>query len=131
MSVSQYYGIPRNICSVQANTLEHSKYKIKTALGESTTTYQHSSETPIFGTGQCSSASPSIWLMKSSFLMDIYETMAQGMTMINVNNNKTTKKLLEHSSTMLHSSLIQSIKNKMSQHFNNSSNRMHKSCQAY
>jgi Reverse transcriptase (RNA-dependent DNA polymerase) len=94
MSISQYYGMPKNICNVQANTLERSKFKIRTALGDSSTTYQHSTATPIFGTGQGSSASPSIWLMQSSFIMDIYDKMAQGMTMISVNTKKIIKKCI-------------------------------------
>jgi hypothetical protein len=71
MGVSQYYGIPRNICQTQANTLMNSKYKIRTALGDSQESYQHSATTPIHGTGQGSCASPALWLMESSFMMDI------------------------------------------------------------
>jgi hypothetical protein len=37
MSVSQYYGLAKNICEVQAATLQKSKFKIRTALGDSET----------------------------------------------------------------------------------------------
>jgi hypothetical protein len=71
MCISQYYGIPTKYCDVQANTLQFSKYKIRTALGDSSECYQHSESTPIHGTGQGSCSSPALWLMNSSFLMDI------------------------------------------------------------
>jgi hypothetical protein len=77
------------------NTLEKSKFKVRTDLGDSDSSYQHSQHTPIHGTGQGSTASPSIWLMTSSFIMDIYEELAHGMTLtIQVQNNKTMKQFM-------------------------------------
>jgi hypothetical protein len=55
-------------------------------LGDSKGTYQHSVETPIHGTGQGSTASPSLWLMLSSMMMKIYSQMAVGMTMYSVDD---------------------------------------------
>jgi hypothetical protein len=84
MMVSQYYGIPNQYCKVQSNTLRNSKYNLRTALGDSVVTYQHSEITPIHGTGQGSCASPAIWLMMSCLLMDIFEKKAHGMKIYNI-----------------------------------------------
>jgi hypothetical protein len=79
MALSYYYGVPRNYCSMLASNLRNSKYNIKTGLGESTETYQHTTTTPIHGTGQGSCASPALWLMSSSFMMEIMEKYGHGM----------------------------------------------------
>jgi hypothetical protein len=70
MMVSRYHGIPINYCKMEGNTSKNTKFKLQTALGESFTSYQNSTTTPIHGTGQGSCASPAIWLMVSSFLND-------------------------------------------------------------
>jgi ribonuclease HI len=84
MIISQYYGVTRNMASLHATTLRKMKYRLRTALGSSTTTYQHSNSTPIHGTGQGSCASPAIWLLISSILMDCLSALGGGMTMIDV-----------------------------------------------
>jgi hypothetical protein len=84
MLVSQYYGITKNMCSLQAATLESTVYKIRTALGESERTYKNSKNKPIHGTGQGSCASPAIWLLVSSFIMDILQDHATGMNMVDI-----------------------------------------------
>jgi hypothetical protein len=66
--------------------LQHSEFSIRTGLGDSTEVYKHSLNTPIHGTGQGSCASPALWLMQSSFLMDIVQKFANGMKMIDVDN---------------------------------------------
>jgi hypothetical protein len=60
MIISQYFGVTPNTASIQAQTLKKMKYRLRTALGDSSQTYQHSNETPIHGTGQGSCASPAI-----------------------------------------------------------------------
>jgi hypothetical protein len=84
MIVSQYYGLTQNMAALHATTLRKMKYRLRTALGESTNTYQHSACTPIYGTGQGSCASPAIWLLISSILIDCLSSKAGGMTMIDV-----------------------------------------------
>jgi hypothetical protein len=66
MCTSRYYGVPNEICKLQAKTLRNSIFRIRTALGDSIKTYKHNNDTPIFGTGQGSCASPAIWLLISS-----------------------------------------------------------------
>jgi hypothetical protein len=87
MIISQYFGVTRNMASLHATTLRKMKYRLRTALGESTTTYQHTAMTPIHGTGQGSCASPAIWLLISSILMDCLSALGGGMTLQNVNND--------------------------------------------
>jgi hypothetical protein len=81
MMVSQFYGVPVSLCSMQGETLKNSKFSIRTGLGDSLEYYQHSKNTPDHGTGQGSCASPAIWLLISSFLMKILSTKANGMTL--------------------------------------------------
>jgi hypothetical protein len=52
MIISQYFGVTRNMASLQFTTLKKMKYRLRTALGESTRTYQHTTITPIHGTDQ-------------------------------------------------------------------------------
>jgi hypothetical protein len=47
MMISRYHGVPRKFCQLQANTLKLTKFKIRTANGDSECSYQHSKETPI------------------------------------------------------------------------------------
>jgi hypothetical protein len=84
MIISQYYGVTKNMASLHATTLRKMKYRLRTALGESTQTYQHTNVTPIHGTGQGSCASPAIWLIISSILMDCLSELGSGMTMQDV-----------------------------------------------
>jgi hypothetical protein len=95
MIISQYYGISRNVASVQANTLKSMKFRLRTALGDSKRTYQHSNKTPIHGTGQGSCASPAIWLLISSILMECLSETGGGMTMINVNTKSSIRQWID------------------------------------
>jgi hypothetical protein len=70
------------MASLHATTLRKMKYRLRTALGESTTTYQHTAMTPIHG----SCASPAIWLLISSILLDCLSDLGGDMTLQNVNN---------------------------------------------
>jgi hypothetical protein len=79
MMVSKYFGVDDNYCKLQSTTLKKSIFKIRTALGDSVETYKHSDKTPIHGTGQGSCASPAMWLLISSFLMDLPEQISNGM----------------------------------------------------
>jgi Reverse transcriptase (RNA-dependent DNA polymerase) len=84
MVISGYYGVPLRFRSMQAENLQNAIFRLQTGLGDSTVTYQHSTTTPIHGTGQGSCASPAIWLMISSFFMEILADRANGMTMHNI-----------------------------------------------
>ena len=92
---SRYYGIPLKVCKTHAETLERMKYRIITAIGESNQSYSHSKLTPIHGTGQGSSASPSIWLMISSILIYILKDNQQGMRMTSVDKQMILQQVRE------------------------------------
>ena len=51
-------GIHRNIAQIHGSMLEQAIYRIKTKLGTSSGSYSHSHESPVYGTGQGSTASP-------------------------------------------------------------------------
>jgi hypothetical protein len=72
------------MCSLQAATLENTVFKIRTALGELVRTYKNSTKNPIHGIDQGSCASPAIWLLVSSFIMDILQDHATGMSMVDI-----------------------------------------------
>jgi hypothetical protein len=84
MLISQYFGVDINACNLQSTNLEKSQFRIRTGLGDSTTTYSHSCKTPIHGTGQGSCSSPAIWLLTSSFIMDLLQENGHGMSMEDV-----------------------------------------------
>jgi Reverse transcriptase (RNA-dependent DNA polymerase) len=85
MMVSRYYGVPTNFCKLQSTTLKSTSFNIRTALGDSKRTYQHTTQQPIHGTGQGSCSSPAIWLLISSFIMDLLEKNAHGIKMYDIN----------------------------------------------
>jgi ribonuclease HI len=113
MIISQYFGVSRNLASLHATTLRKMQYRLRTALGDSTTTYQHSPSTPIHGTGQGSCASPAIWLLISSILMDCLSAMGGGMTMKDVNNDISIQQWIDGfvDDTSLFSNIIQHADN--------------------
>ena len=75
--------------ATQAITLKKMRYRLRTALGDSKKHYQHSDSTPIHGTGQGSCASPALWLLISSILMDCLSELGGGMTINDVNSQKS------------------------------------------
>lgn len=95
MITSQYFGISKKTALVQAKTLHKMQYRLRTAMGNSKKTYQHSPNTPIHGTGQGSCSSPSIWLMISSILMDCLSELSGGMIMIDVIDEKTIQQWID------------------------------------
>ena len=76
MVASQKFGVPATVTHACATTLEKAEYRIRTDLGLAPTGYHHSSESPIYGTGQGSAFSPAIWFFLSCILYDIYENLA-------------------------------------------------------
>jgi hypothetical protein len=87
MVISQYYGVSHNMASLQAKTMKNMKFRLHTALGDSIRTYQHLKTTPIHGTGQGTCASPAIWLLIRSILMDCLSELGGGIMMRDVQDN--------------------------------------------
>jgi hypothetical protein len=95
MIISQYFGIKAKTARTQATTLRKMQFRLCKALGDSTKYYCHSEETPVHGTGQGSCASPSIWLLISSILMDCLQELAGGIKMSNPDNTTTLQQWID------------------------------------
>jgi hypothetical protein len=67
------FGQHRRICSLQAHALQGTNYQLKTPLGITEQGYSHCAQNPIYGTGQGSSRSPSIWTCISSILLKAHD----------------------------------------------------------
>jgi exonuclease III len=89
--ISRSYGLHRNIAHLQGSMLNNAVYRIKTQLGISDDSYSHSDEHPVFGTGQGSSSSPSIWTLVCSSGFDIYDTHCYGATYTSPDRTKLLK----------------------------------------
>ena len=72
MLASQKFGVHKHVTTSNARTLQHAAYHIRTELGMSPTSYSHSDQHPIYGTGQGSGNSPMIWCFISSILYECY-----------------------------------------------------------
>ncbi len=60
MIASRRFGVAKSVTETNATTLERARFHIHTELGLSETSYSHSEEDPIYGTGQGSGNSPMI-----------------------------------------------------------------------
>ena len=76
MMASRKYGMDITVTFVNAKTLEKAQYRIRTDLGLASTGYTHTIAFPIFGTGQGSANSPTIWCFISCTLFDCYDQKA-------------------------------------------------------
>ena len=63
---SQKYGMHKNVCIVQATTLEEAKYHLRKQHIFTEEFYQHCQAYPIYGTRQGSGSSPMLWIIISS-----------------------------------------------------------------
>ena len=72
------YGQNRSLCFIHARHLREAKYLLKTKLGISESAFQHCKLYPVYGTGQGSSASPTIWVLISCRLFEIQDIYSTG-----------------------------------------------------
>jgi hypothetical protein len=70
--INRKYGLNRRVAVVHALTLQQARFHLRTQLGFSDHSYSHSVQFPIYGSGQGSGNSPSIWLFTSSTLCDAH-----------------------------------------------------------
>ncbi|KAI2497605.1 hypothetical protein MHU86_16911 [Fragilaria crotonensis] len=91
MLASRRFGVPREVTLSNARTLEHTDYRIRTELGLATEGYQHTSDQPIYGTGQGSGNSPVIWCFLSSILYDCYDEVAFKAAYLSPNRERRTE----------------------------------------
>ncbi|KAI2502417.1 hypothetical protein MHU86_12074 [Fragilaria crotonensis] len=76
MLASRKFGVAKEATQCNSYTLFNAKYQIRTELGLSESSYSHSTDMPIYGTGQGSGNSPMIWCFLSSLLYDCYDLKA-------------------------------------------------------
>jgi hypothetical protein len=79
--INRKNGCTQAAVEMHATTLEQAKYHLKTKHGTSTSYYQHSTTTPIYGNGQGAGDSPSQWCQQSAILFDIYANINKGAKM--------------------------------------------------
>ena len=89
--VSRGYGQNQLICNLHSQHLLQAQYLLKTQLGLSNSSFSHSRRFPIYGTGQGSSASPTIWSMISCRLFEAHDSYTFGATFISPDSSTTTK----------------------------------------
>jgi hypothetical protein len=70
MLAARRCGMPINSIQTHAKCLQQMKYSVKTSHGISADTYQGTPDSPLFGTGQGSGASPAVWLTLVVTLMN-------------------------------------------------------------
>jgi hypothetical protein len=95
MLISHHYGIPSNYCRLQSTNLEKTEFWIRSALGDSKEMYKQCKSNPIHGIDQGSCSSPAIWLLISSFIMDLLQNKAHGMTMEDILSSDTLRQFIE------------------------------------
>ena len=89
--IARSMGLHSNIANIHGNMLEKAEYRIKTQLGISSGFYIHSLDHPVFGTGQGSCASPTIWMLNCSKYFDIYDLHCYGSKYINMDGTEELK----------------------------------------
>jgi hypothetical protein len=72
------YGMPKKLTKILGEVLRVVRYAIKTGIVISKETYQHSDESPAFGSGQGSAALAQGWGKLVSLLFDIHDKYGHG-----------------------------------------------------
>jgi hypothetical protein len=74
----QSFGMQKNLTTILGNLLNVARYAIKTGIGISKETYQYSTESPVFGSGQGSAASAQGWGKIASKAFDAHDAYGFG-----------------------------------------------------
>ena len=77
MLAARRCGMPTNSIQTHATCLQQMKYSVKTSHVISDETYQGTQDSPLFGTGQGSGASPAVWLTLVVTLMNTMDKVIQ------------------------------------------------------
>ncbi len=77
MLSAQRCGMPEHAIRTHAEALELMQYSVKTVYGISDDTHQGTLFEPLFGTGQGSGASPSVWLSLVAVLLNTLDRLVQ------------------------------------------------------
>jgi hypothetical protein len=95
MMVSQYFGVWKEAAKIPEETMEQMCFRIRTALGDSKNFYKHTTCIPIHSTGEDKCASPAIWLLVRSLLMDCLKQLGYGMKLNEVMGKRTLRQLID------------------------------------
>jgi hypothetical protein len=71
-------GCPGKAVEMHSKMLEEAKYHLKTKQGITSTSYSHSTDTPVHGNGQGAGDSPSQWCQQSAMLFELYANETSG-----------------------------------------------------
>ena len=71
--INRKYGLHRQLAVVHGKTLKEVQFKLRTAIGISESEYSHSTQFPLYGSGQGSGNSPALWLFISATLFDVHD----------------------------------------------------------
>lgn len=74
--VNLTYGQHPDVICFNCQALKLAQYKIRGDPNPNAGSYQHSSSVPIFGTGQGSANSPTLWCLMSSILFSVHERLS-------------------------------------------------------
>jgi hypothetical protein len=91
VTLASLNGLHRNVVLVHATMLEEARFHLRTKLGYSKSSYSHHVEFPIFGSGQGSGDSPSIWLFISSTWCDVHQQISYGARFVSPNGDEEVK----------------------------------------
>ena len=72
------FGMPKKFTTILGELLEQAKYAIKTSRGISDATYRHSKDSPVFGGGQGSKLTATIWGKLVSRALDLHGCLGKG-----------------------------------------------------
>ncbi|MFM8621857.1 MAG: hypothetical protein ACKOB3_00515, partial [Holophagaceae bacterium] len=84
--INRKYGMPRQLTQIHGQMLRQAEYRLRTPKGISETSYSHTNELPIYGSGQGSGNSPVLWLLISATLFDVHEKHVKGATFTSPDN---------------------------------------------
>ena len=71
--------MPAKFTALLGDLLQYTKYAIKTANGVSEATYSHSTDSPVYGSGQGSTASATGWGKLVSIALDLHDKQSFGL----------------------------------------------------
>jgi Reverse transcriptase (RNA-dependent DNA polymerase) len=72
---SRRFGMPKTACNIHGISIDQMKHYVKTALGISKAFFESSPEKVLYGSGQGSSGSPSLWIVVSAILFRALEAI--------------------------------------------------------
>jgi hypothetical protein len=76
--VSDAFGVPKSLVKLHNHLLHSMKYSVAVLGSQKEWNFYHTTNQPVYGTGQASGNSPHVWTMISSVLLKILNNEVQG-----------------------------------------------------